>query len=125
MAALAATHPPDRVTFLLVDYKGGAAFKDAVSLPHTVIDPSSAGLQRFTGSVSSRLFSTAASAADLAGFGAGGPINCAETGDTVIAMTQNGAKAAPNRAKHPRLPSKGCKAPCPARDAQARVSLDS
>lgn len=36
VAALAATHPPDRVTFLLVDYKGGAAFKDAVSLPHTV-----------------------------------------------------------------------------------------
>src|SRR5690606_21480227 len=36
VASLAATHPPSRVTFLLVDYKGGAAFKDAVHLPHTV-----------------------------------------------------------------------------------------
>ena len=36
VAALAATHPPDRVTFLLIDYKGGAAFKDCVDLPHTV-----------------------------------------------------------------------------------------
>jgi S-DNA-T family DNA segregation ATPase FtsK/SpoIIIE len=36
VAALAANHPPTRVTFLLVDYKGGAAFKDAVHLPHTV-----------------------------------------------------------------------------------------
>ncbi len=36
VAALAACHPPEQVTFLLVDYKGGAAFKDAVSLPHTV-----------------------------------------------------------------------------------------
>ena len=30
------THPPDRLAFLLVDYKGGAAFKDCVALPHTV-----------------------------------------------------------------------------------------
>jgi DNA segregation ATPase FtsK/SpoIIIE, S-DNA-T family len=36
VAALAATHPPTRLTFLLVDYKGGAAFKDCVKLPHTV-----------------------------------------------------------------------------------------
>jgi len=36
VAALALEHPPDQVTFLLVDYKGGAAFKDAVQLPHTV-----------------------------------------------------------------------------------------
>lgn len=36
VASLAANHPPDRLTFLLVDYKGGAAFKDAVLLPHTV-----------------------------------------------------------------------------------------
>ncbi|WP_454150886.1 FtsK/SpoIIIE domain-containing protein [Microbacterium lacticum] len=28
--------PPDRLTFLLVDYKGGSAFGDAVKLPHTV-----------------------------------------------------------------------------------------
>ena len=28
--------PADRLTFLLVDYKGGAAFKECVGLPHTV-----------------------------------------------------------------------------------------
>ena len=33
---MATAHSPDRVTFLLVDYKGGAAFADAVDLPHTV-----------------------------------------------------------------------------------------
>lgn len=33
---LAATHSPQRVTFLFVDYKGGAAFADCVELPHTV-----------------------------------------------------------------------------------------
>ncbi|MDR0436284.1 MAG: FHA domain-containing protein [Propionibacteriaceae bacterium] len=33
---MAAAHSPSRVTFLLVDYKGGAAFADCVKLPHTV-----------------------------------------------------------------------------------------
>ncbi|MDM7830220.1 FtsK/SpoIIIE domain-containing protein [Cellulomonas edaphi] len=33
---MAAAHGPDRVTFLLVDYKGGAAFADCVRLPHCV-----------------------------------------------------------------------------------------
>ena len=33
---LAAAHSPQRVTFLLVDYKGGSAFKDCLALPHTV-----------------------------------------------------------------------------------------
>ena len=36
IASLAASHPPTRLTFLLIDYKGGAAFKDCVALPHTV-----------------------------------------------------------------------------------------
>ncbi|MBJ7469867.1 MAG: FHA domain-containing protein [Solirubrobacteraceae bacterium] len=36
IAALAASHPPDRIAFLLVDYKGGAAFKDCAQLPHCV-----------------------------------------------------------------------------------------
>ncbi len=36
VASLAAEYPPDRVGFLLVDYKGGAAFKDAMRLPHCV-----------------------------------------------------------------------------------------
>jgi S-DNA-T family DNA segregation ATPase FtsK/SpoIIIE len=34
--SLAATHSPERVTFLLVDYKGGSAFGDCVALPHTI-----------------------------------------------------------------------------------------
>ena len=34
--SLAANYAPDRLTFLLVDYKGGAAFADCVDLPHTV-----------------------------------------------------------------------------------------
>jgi len=33
---MAAAHSPDRVTFLFVDYKGGAAFADCVDLPHSV-----------------------------------------------------------------------------------------
>lgn len=33
---IAAEYAPDRVTFLLVDYKGGAAFAECVGLPHTV-----------------------------------------------------------------------------------------
>jgi S-DNA-T family DNA segregation ATPase FtsK/SpoIIIE len=36
VASLALHHPPDRCSFLLVDYKGGAAFGDAAALPHTV-----------------------------------------------------------------------------------------
>lgn len=36
VVGMAAAHSPDRVTFLLVDYKGGAAFADCVALPHTV-----------------------------------------------------------------------------------------
>lgn len=36
VAALAATFPASKLTFVLVDYKGGAAFKDCVDLPHTV-----------------------------------------------------------------------------------------
>ncbi|MGI9823271.1 FtsK/SpoIIIE domain-containing protein [Agromyces sp. Marseille-Q5079] len=31
---LAAAHPPERVAFLLVDFKGGAAFEPVASLPH-------------------------------------------------------------------------------------------
>ncbi|BDI21814.1 FtsK/SpoIIIE domain-containing protein [Herbiconiux sp. L3-i23] len=33
---MAAEYSPDRVTFLLVDYKGGSAFADCVNLPHAV-----------------------------------------------------------------------------------------
>ncbi|QXG77123.1 FHA domain-containing protein [Modestobacter sp. L9-4] len=46
VASLALHHPPDRCSFLLVDYKGGAAFGEAAALPHTVgvltdLDPQS------------------------------------------------------------------------------------
>lgn len=34
--SLAAMHSPQRVTFLLVDYKGGSAFNECQDLPHTV-----------------------------------------------------------------------------------------
>ncbi|MEV0117333.1 FtsK/SpoIIIE domain-containing protein [Streptomyces sp. NPDC050844] len=36
VASLAVGNRPDAMTFVLVDYKGGSAFKDCVDLPHTV-----------------------------------------------------------------------------------------
>jgi S-DNA-T family DNA segregation ATPase FtsK/SpoIIIE len=36
IAGLAMHHSPERCSFLLVDYKGGAAFAEAAALPHTV-----------------------------------------------------------------------------------------
>lgn len=36
VASLALTHPPSRVNFILIDYKGGSAFKNCRLLPHTV-----------------------------------------------------------------------------------------
>ncbi|WIE64589.1 FtsK/SpoIIIE domain-containing protein [Curtobacterium sp. MCLR17_036] len=36
VASLAVANRPDEMNFVLVDYKGGAAFKDCVLLPHTV-----------------------------------------------------------------------------------------
>ncbi len=36
VVGLAARYPPDLVTFVLIDYKGGSAFAECVSLPHTV-----------------------------------------------------------------------------------------
>ncbi|WP_460849874.1 FtsK/SpoIIIE domain-containing protein [Phytohabitans suffuscus] len=36
IGAFAASYPANRLTFVLIDYKGGAAFKDCVDLPHTV-----------------------------------------------------------------------------------------
>lgn len=36
VAALAVANRPDAMQFVLVDYKGGAAFKDCAALPHTV-----------------------------------------------------------------------------------------
>ncbi len=36
VASLAARHPPSRLTFLLVDYKGGAAFAPCRAFPHVL-----------------------------------------------------------------------------------------
>jgi S-DNA-T family DNA segregation ATPase FtsK/SpoIIIE len=36
VASLAIANRPDAMTFVLIDYKGGSAFKDCVRLPHTV-----------------------------------------------------------------------------------------
>ncbi|MDP9846565.1 FtsK/SpoIIIE domain-containing protein [Streptosporangium lutulentum] len=36
ICSLAVTNRPDEMTFVLIDYKGGAAFKECVRLPHTV-----------------------------------------------------------------------------------------
>jgi DNA segregation ATPase FtsK/SpoIIIE, S-DNA-T family len=36
IASLALAHPPTRLNFLLIDYKGGLAFQECVGLPHTV-----------------------------------------------------------------------------------------
>ncbi|MDO9352046.1 MAG: FtsK/SpoIIIE domain-containing protein [Solirubrobacteraceae bacterium] len=36
LASLAVRYPPSRMTFLLVDFKGGAAFREFAPMPHTV-----------------------------------------------------------------------------------------
>ncbi|MEP7178810.1 MAG: FtsK/SpoIIIE domain-containing protein, partial [Pseudonocardiales bacterium] len=36
VAGLAVCHPPEAISFVLIDYKGGAAFADCARLPHTV-----------------------------------------------------------------------------------------
>ncbi|MGO4421891.1 FtsK/SpoIIIE domain-containing protein, partial [Streptomyces sp. MCAF7] len=36
VASLAAVNRPDEMTFVLIDYKGGSAFKDCVRLPHVL-----------------------------------------------------------------------------------------
>lgn len=36
LCSLATNNPPSRITFLLVDYKGGAAFREVAELPHAV-----------------------------------------------------------------------------------------
>ncbi|WP_431950781.1 FtsK/SpoIIIE domain-containing protein [Actinacidiphila sp. bgisy167] len=36
VASLAAANRPDELTFVLVDYKGGSAFKECANLPHTL-----------------------------------------------------------------------------------------
>ena len=56
--SMAANHSPQRLTFLLVDYKGGSAFADCNKLPHTVgmvTDLNQNGVQRALKSLSAEL----------------------------------------------------------------------
>ncbi|WP_331737561.1 FtsK/SpoIIIE domain-containing protein [Streptomyces sp. NBC_00019] len=58
VASLAAVNRPDEITFVLVDYKGGSAFKDCVRLPHTlgmVTDLDSHLVQRALASLTAEL----------------------------------------------------------------------
>ncbi|WP_329222798.1 FtsK/SpoIIIE domain-containing protein [Streptomyces sp. NBC_01485] len=58
VASLAVANRPDELTFVLVDYKGGSAFKDCVRLPHTlgmVTDLDSHLVQRALTSLSAEL----------------------------------------------------------------------
>jgi S-DNA-T family DNA segregation ATPase FtsK/SpoIIIE len=58
VASLAAVNRPDEMAFVLVDYKGGSAFKDCVKLPHTlgmVTDLDSHLVQRALTSLSAEL----------------------------------------------------------------------
>ena len=82
VAGLAALHPPDDITFLLVDYKGGAAFAECADLPHSlglVTDLDEHLTRRVLASLDSevrrreRLFA-AAGARDLAGYRKGGAV---------------------------------------------------
>jgi DNA segregation ATPase FtsK/SpoIIIE, S-DNA-T family len=56
--SMAASHSPQRLTFLLVDYKGGSAFADCARLPHTVglvTDLNPNGVRRALTSLSAEL----------------------------------------------------------------------
>lgn len=56
--SMAASHSPQRLTFLLVDYKGGSAFADCSRLPHTVglvTDLNTNGVRRALTSLSAEL----------------------------------------------------------------------
>ncbi|MBV9141680.1 MAG: hypothetical protein JO115_12310, partial [Pseudonocardiales bacterium] len=58
VAALAVANRPDAMVFVLVDYKGGSAFKDCVHLPHTagmVTDLDSHLVERALESISAEL----------------------------------------------------------------------
>ena len=55
---MAASNSPERLTFLLVDYKGGSAFAECNDLPHTVglvTDLNTNGVRRALTSLSAEL----------------------------------------------------------------------
>ncbi|PKI91936.1 hypothetical protein CW368_03545 [Actinomycetales bacterium SN12] len=58
VAAIAAAHTPEEVTFVLIDFKGGTAFEPLRPLPHVVAvvtDLDAAGARRGVGSLSAEL----------------------------------------------------------------------
>lgn len=76
VAAIAAAHAPEKVTFVLIDFKGGTAFDPLRALPHVVAvvtDLDAAGARRGVGSLSAELRRreaalAAAGARDVAAF---------------------------------------------------------
>lgn len=82
IATLAASIPPSAIQFVLVDYKGGAAFRDCARLPHTVglvTDLDAHLTQRALRSLAAELtrrerILAAAGASDLAGYEGSTPI---------------------------------------------------
>ena len=76
VAGLAATSPPEAVSFVLIDYKGGAAFAECAGLPHTaglVTDLDSHLTRRALRSLEAELrrrerLLAAANCSDLAGY---------------------------------------------------------
>lgn len=81
VASLALHHPPDRLTFLLVDFKGGAAFRPVAALPHVVgvvSDLAADGAHRAVTSLRAEIrrrehLVSTAGVADLDGLGADAP----------------------------------------------------
>ncbi|SCE07790.1 DNA segregation ATPase FtsK/SpoIIIE, S-DNA-T family [Streptomyces sp. DfronAA-171] len=88
MASLAASNTPEQLNFVLVDYKGGAAFRDCDRLPHTVgtvTDLDTHLTERALVSLRAELHRrerllAAAGAKDIEEYGAGAPGTPAGTG---------------------------------------------
>ncbi len=82
IAALAAGIPPSGIQFVLVDYKGGAAFRDCARLPHTVglvTDLDAHLTQRALRSLAAELtrrerILAEAGASDVSGYRGGAPV---------------------------------------------------
>lgn len=82
IAALAVATPPSGIQFVLIDYKGGAAFHECARLPHTiglVTDLDAHLTQRALRSLTAELtrrecILAAAGASDLAGYHGGEPV---------------------------------------------------
>ncbi|MGW3487213.1 FtsK/SpoIIIE domain-containing protein [Streptomyces sp. NPDC001054] len=110
VASLAASNTPEQLNFVLVDYKGGAAFRDCDRLPHTVgtvTDLDTHLTERALVSLRAELHRrerllAAAGAKDIEEYGAGAPGTPAGTGargatDATDATDGLGTPAIPGR----------------------------